>query len=126
MFATSRSTIPIPAVVSDNHIPYHVCLSLFNTYRRFYLLSPHKKVLLVLFLQGNISWESRHDICDEHYACIWHLNSIVGFSRTLIRHDVNKTRITTYLKGAERQANRRLQKCYETVHKRCLYCTEQA
>jgi hypothetical protein len=32
----------------------------------------------------------------------------------LIRHDVKKARIITYLKGADGQAHRRLEKCYET------------
>jgi len=42
MFATSQSTTPVPAIVNDSHILYHVCLSIM--YRRFYLLGPHKKL----------------------------------------------------------------------------------
>lgn len=126
MFATSQSTTPVPPVVSDNHIPYHVCLSL--DYVPSFLSSwsaQESTITLVLFVQGNRSRESRRDDCDQKYACIWHFNSIVGFSRMLIRHDVNKTRITTYLKEADGQALRQLEKCYETAHKRCLYCTDQ-
>jgi len=126
VFATSQSTTPVLPTVSDNHIPYHVCLSL--DYIPPFLSScsaQESTIALVLFIQGNRNCESRHDDCDEKYACIWHFNSIVGFSRMLIRHDVNKTRITTCLKGADGQAFRRLEKCYETVHKSCLYCTDQ-